>query len=206
MALFALISVYVLFTLTGAAGIAVCPGEGDRYEDFKCNHDFTHRVCAKLLDKSGSPLNWGAGNFWQITGQEDFQWDDQIRANGGDSWCICMWATARLIEAAGCDAVHIDCAATDVAYVESKYTDGGVDLAPANKCLQQKCGSGLQQASDATLPAIEAKRSIIGSGTIALTAMAALASVGTAFGVQRFFARQRPSPAADQAFPAEFAE
>ena len=27
------------------------------------------------------------GNFWQITGQEAFQWDDEIRANHGDSWC-----------------------------------------------------------------------------------------------------------------------
>jgi|688.fasta_scaffold362814_1 hypothetical protein len=26
--------------------IEVCPGESDRYGDFKCNHDNTHRVCA----------------------------------------------------------------------------------------------------------------------------------------------------------------
>ena len=30
--------------------VSVCPGEGDRYGDFKCNHDKTHRVCAQLLD------------------------------------------------------------------------------------------------------------------------------------------------------------
>ena len=30
--------------------IAVCPGEGLRYGDRKCNHDPTHRVCAQLLD------------------------------------------------------------------------------------------------------------------------------------------------------------
>ena len=32
-------------------GIKVCPGEGPRYGDFKCNHDGTHRVCAQLLDE-----------------------------------------------------------------------------------------------------------------------------------------------------------
>merc|ERR1711904_51499 len=120
--------------------IAVCPGESGRYGDHKCNHDGTHRVCAQLLDDSGSPLNWGSGNFWEITGQEAFQWDNQIRANNGDSWCICMWATARLIEAAGCDNVHLHCDSTDVTYVMDAYTDGGVDLAPAKSCLKQKCG------------------------------------------------------------------
>ena len=34
--------------------IAVCPGEGPRYGDFKCNHDRTHRVCAQLLDSTTS--------------------------------------------------------------------------------------------------------------------------------------------------------
>ena len=32
--------------------IEVCPGEGPRYGDFKCNHDGTHRVCAKLVDEN----------------------------------------------------------------------------------------------------------------------------------------------------------
>ena len=40
--------------------ISVCPGEGDRYGNFSCNNDYTHRVCAKLLDPSGQPLNWGS--------------------------------------------------------------------------------------------------------------------------------------------------
>ena len=26
------------------------------------------------------------------------RWDSQLRANSGDSWCICMWAFARMIE------------------------------------------------------------------------------------------------------------
>jgi len=50
-----------------------------------------------------------------------------------------MWATANLIKQAGCDNVHIDCGASDVSYVMQKYTDGGVDLAPAKTCITQKC-------------------------------------------------------------------
>eukprot|EP00931_Biecheleriopsis_adriatica_P026275 TRINITY_DN16001_c0_g1_i1.p1 TRINITY_DN16001_c0_g1~~TRINITY_DN16001_c0_g1_i1.p1 ORF type:complete len:184 (+),score=37.66 TRINITY_DN16001_c0_g1_i1:71-622(+) len=150
----------ILGLLSPAAGdIAVCPGEGARYEDFKCDHDSTHRVCAKLLDAEGSPLDWGSkGNFWQITGQTAFQWDDEIRANHGDSWCICMWATARLISAAGCENVHLDCAATDVKYVMKSYADGGVDLEPAKTCLQQKCPeqADFQRLSDASMPVVDA--------------------------------------------------
>jgi hypothetical protein len=55
-----------------------------------------------------------------------------------------MWATASLIHQVGCANVHIDCGATDVHFVENAYktkgTDGGVDLTPAHKCIQQKCG------------------------------------------------------------------
>merc|ERR1719162_1907286 len=128
-------------SFAAAGDVAVCPGEGDRYGDHKCNHDETHRVCAQLLDGSGQPLNWGKGDFWEITKQKAFQWDDDIRANGGDSWCICMWATAELIEAVGCDNVHLHCGSTDISYVLGKYTDFGTDLTPARECLQRKCGS-----------------------------------------------------------------
>lgn len=100
--------------------VEVCPGEGPRYGDFKCNHDGTHRVCAQLIDNtSHAPLKWGTGDFWDLTGQKAFQWSDRIVAppNPGDSWCICMWATASLIKQAGCDNVHLRCDSTDVAYV-----------------------------------------------------------------------------------------
>merc|ERR1719498_1287428 len=134
----ALLSV-LLSLLPVAAALDVCPGESARYGDHKCNHDDTHRVCATLLDDAGQPLNWGKGSFWEITGQTAWQWDDQIRANNGDSWCICMWATAELIDAAGCDNVHLHCSATDVPFVLNAYTDGGTDLDSAHKCLQRKC-------------------------------------------------------------------
>ncbi len=132
---------FARYAEASSSSIAACPGESARYGDHKCNHDATHRVCARLLDSDGSALSWGPkGDFWEITGQEAFKWDDQIRENGGDSWCICMWATARLVAEAGCENVHLSCGATDVSYVLSKYHDGGVDLEPARQCLEAKCG------------------------------------------------------------------
>ena len=120
-----------------------CPGEGPRYGDFKCNHDGTHRVCAQLVDQATSaPLAWGEGrDFWQLTNQKAWQWDRTIvnPPNAGDSWCICMWATASLIEQVGCDNVHLRCESTDVEYVLSSYHDGGHKLDAAHECLRKKC-------------------------------------------------------------------
>ena len=133
-------SVLALAAVQTAHGIGVCPGEGPRYGDYKCNHDGTHRVCAKLKDGSGGKVLWGDADFWHLTGQPD--WSSSVgsdSANPGGDWCICMWATASLISKVGCDNVHIDCSATDVDYVMSKYNDGGVDIAPAKACLIKKC-------------------------------------------------------------------
>ena len=46
---------------------------------------------------------WGDRDFWAITGQKKWQWDDKIvgEPNPGDSWCICMWAFANMIEEVG---------------------------------------------------------------------------------------------------------
>jgi len=123
-----------------AAGVSVCPGEGPRYGDYRCNHDHTHRVCAELKDNRGAKVSWGGTDFWTLTHQSD--WSSQVGSdsdNPGGDWCICMWATASLIQQVGCENVHIDCEATDVSYVMQSYTDGGTDLAPAKACLQQKC-------------------------------------------------------------------
>jgi hypothetical protein len=46
-----------------------------------------------------------------------------------------MWATANLIEEVGCENVHIDCEATDVAYVLENYKEKGVDLKQVHDCL-----------------------------------------------------------------------
>jgi len=125
--------------------ISVCPGEGPRYGDYKCIHDRTHRVCAKLVDDSNTcnELSWNenGASFWDITGQQQWNWKDRIcgTPNPGDSWCICMWATANLIKEVGCDNVHINCSATDVNHVMNSYKDGGWNLQEAKSCLQRKC-------------------------------------------------------------------
>jgi len=123
-----------------------CPGEGPRYGDFKCDHDRTHRVCAKLVDNSNGQckeLAWNEDqqSFWQITRQERWNWKSRIcyGPNPGDSWCICMWATENLIRKVGCDNVHINCAATDVPYLLRSERDGGWDLKIARECIQRKC-------------------------------------------------------------------
>ena len=85
--------------------ISTIKSAGPRYGDFKCIHDRTHRVCAKLVDNptSCNELSWNdnGASFWDITGQQPWNWKDKICSapNPGDSWCICMWATANLIRA-----------------------------------------------------------------------------------------------------------
>merc|ERR1711869_113966 len=90
------------------------------------NHDGTHRVCAQLLeDGGGQPLKW----------------DNSIRSkpNEGDSWCICMWAFARMIDRVGCENVHLHCDSTDVSFVLDRYHDGGHRLDAAHACLKKTC-------------------------------------------------------------------
>ena len=77
--------------------------EGPRYGDYKCIHDRTHRVCAQLVDDASScnELSWNEDgrSFWDITRQQRWNWKERVcnAPNPGDSWCICMWATANLI-------------------------------------------------------------------------------------------------------------
>ena len=134
---------------TGAQEVQICPGEGPRYGDYKCNHDGTHRVCAQLIEDKDTdpcqpPRKWGNQTFWQITGQEAHQWDHMIKGepNPGDSWCICMWAFAAMVETVGCDNVHFRCEATDVAFVLTHPNDRygmGRDLTSAHECIRAKC-------------------------------------------------------------------
>ena len=83
--------------------------------DRKCNHDRTHRVCAKLVDNKNGQckrLQWGTKNFWEITDQVKYDWSklicsdktrsgdpklDGLSADEREHWCICMWATEGLI-------------------------------------------------------------------------------------------------------------
>jgi len=147
--------------------IVACPGDDRPGVDGKytCNQDGTHRVCAKLVDKSGGTCTehmWGTKDFWQVTGQTGgkAEWMDRIcddsRENKGEHWCICMWATADLINDLGCDAVTINCAATSIEYIMSKdkYKDAGRELTKEKECLEQKCKDEFPQYfTDATAPA-----------------------------------------------------
>merc|ERR1711978_600472 len=127
--------------------VSVCPGEGSRYGDYKCIHDRTHRVCAKLVDNSDSScteVRWNMGtsrsvSFWDITGQQRWNWKQRIcgAPNPGDSWCICMWASANIVAEVGCDSVTINCAATDVDYVLNSRYDGGWNLENFKSCLRR---------------------------------------------------------------------
>jgi len=133
----------------------VKPCIGDDRRDFRCNWDYTHRVCAKLVDHTQGcrKLKWGTQDFWQITGQQRFEWSklicsDKTRSGrekpAGSHWCICMWATEELIAKVGCDNVHLDCAATDVNHVLNAYNDRSfrgrnTKLENAKCCLVKKC-------------------------------------------------------------------
>lgn len=80
-------------------------------------------------------------SFWDITGQQRWNWKQRICAapNPGDSWCICMWASANIVAEVGCENVEINCAATDVNYVLNSRSDGGWNLDNFKSCLRAKC-------------------------------------------------------------------
>lgn len=128
---------------------SVC--EGDTRGDRRCNHDSTHRVCAKIGNKDTS--------FFEFTGQPN--WCGTIGHYGGrygndercpvdkPTWCICKWATARWITGEGCnDSVEIDCAGTDICQTSQglffSYDDYNVNLKPAHECVEKKCAAQWQ--------------------------------------------------------------
>lgn len=137
----------VLFSLFVLASsieeeVEVCPG--DTRGDFKCNHDETHRVCAKLVDTSGgtcTPQLWGDKDFWELTNQTSVEWKDDVcnEPNPGEYWCICMWATAKLINQVGCDNITIKCDATSIKHIMQSTSDGNDNLDEEHACLRQKC-------------------------------------------------------------------
>ena len=152
----------ILFTLVvSTLGLNPCPGDtrGDR----RCNHDSTHRVCAKIGIERTS--------FWEFTGQNS--WCGTSGDYGGaygslprcppaqPTWCICKWATARWIAGEGCgDEVQFDCNATDVCDLKASYQDFNVDLQPAHKCIEKKCKRQWDSCTDKSVKAINIGRFI----------------------------------------------
>lgn len=128
---------------TPQGAMTVCAG--DLRGDQKCNHDSTHRVCAKIGDPGTS--------FWGHTGQSswcntDTYGDGRIGCPYPQkpTWCICKWATADWIKGEGCNShVEIDCSATDICSTSSglffSYQDYSTKLGPARDCIAQKCHS-----------------------------------------------------------------
>ena len=105
---------FLISNIESKISISTIKSAGPRYGDFKCIHDRTHRVCAKLVDNptSCNELSWNdnGASFWDITGQQRWNWKDTIcrPPNPGDSWCICMWATASLIKAVSYKAGYVN--------------------------------------------------------------------------------------------------
>jgi len=131
---------------------ALAPCLGDTRGDRRCNHDPTHRVCAKI----GVPDT----TFWQYTGQKSWcgtighyggEYGDQSRCPSEEpTWCICKWATAAWIKHNGCGAdVEFDCAATDVCNLRDSYDDFGEDLKPAHDCMMKKCAKEWNACTEA---------------------------------------------------------
>jgi hypothetical protein len=131
--------------------------QGDTRGDRKCNHDSTHRVCAKIGNSDTS--------FFEFTGQQNWcgtrgNYNLAYSPHGHDvrcplenpTWCICKWATARWIAGAGCDeGIELDCDASDICYTEAglffSYSDFDVNLSPAHDCARTKCSSQWQACS-----------------------------------------------------------
>jgi len=137
---------------------AACPGDtrGPVHE-VVCDHDATHRVCAKIGDPDTS--------FWEYTGQTNWCDQDLYSNRNGQAgtlscqpdrtWCICKWATARWIagvwttwnqQGSTCPpSIEINCAATDICVTHQglyfSYSDYGVQLGPAHHCVKQKCSA-----------------------------------------------------------------
>jgi hypothetical protein len=176
--------------------MTACPGSGG-----KCHANLVDRVCAKVLDGDGSPLNWGDKSFWDLTDSESTA--SAVKANGGDSDCISIWQLAQAIHKAGCDNVHISCEATDVQRTWSAWGELGVfdkyvaghplgEIAgePVQECFIKKCNPPNRMI-------IPALAEVEGSTEDSIVPFMGMAVVGAAIGaiVIRFVARRpRASP------------
>jgi len=123
-------SVSISSVLGADTGLSACPGEGARHADRLCSRN-EHRVCARVLAESGGPLTFEAGSLWTITGQQ------AINVTEGDSLCLSLGDVAAMVEAGGCEQVHIRCNATDLSFVSANATNA---TAVARTCLEEQCG------------------------------------------------------------------
>jgi hypothetical protein len=125
--------IFLACTFSTLQALKQC-GVDDRNGAGTCDFDDTHRVCAQILSTDGTDHD-----FWDITGQSAFKDDWVDRMDGGDGWCICKWATASYILAAGCPEGFFDCDATDVTNLCDSYDDFDTALKPAQECIMKLC-------------------------------------------------------------------
>lgn len=115
------------YALTGYARTGKC--ENHR------NDRGSHHVCLDLQLKDGS-------NFCKRTRQPNWC-DEKHECHGADgdcsidTWCVCQWAFADVVNKVGCANVDIDCDATSMRARESY--ENKPEYAEALKCLQKKC-------------------------------------------------------------------
>ena len=144
-----------LISMAGAVETPQAPQSkclGDTRGDSRCNHDPTHRVCAKIGDPDTS--------FWEFTHQS--KWCGKSLYGRGliacpesePTWCICKWATAHWIQGETCnERINIDCDATDICATDQglyfSYKDFDVNLHPARECVMQKCPDIWEQCDQA---------------------------------------------------------
>lgn len=124
----------------------------------------SHHICIDLSSTTG-------GNFCKVTGQPDWcssymQCDgynkneneaaEDSQNNGGQcqvqNWCVCQWAFASYVEAAGgCDAIQdVACESINAeavkAYIKAK--NSAPKYAAALDCLVERCGINLSLFDD----------------------------------------------------------
>lgn len=131
----------VLVMFSAVLSLKPCPG--DTRGDQKCNHDSTHRVCAKIGDKDTSFFRFTHQDPWCNTKgsyRGPHGTDPRCPTGSEPTWCICKWATSRWIAGEGCNkSVEFDCEATDVCDLKATYSDFDVLLKPAHDCMKIKC-------------------------------------------------------------------
>ena len=128
----------ILSAATSVYGLDQCWGMTPINGDNRCNYDDSHVVCAQLLHKS---WNYQGDSFYEILDQrnsEDYV-TREMQDNGGNSYCIDMWALAEVINRVGCDNAHIVCSATNEGHALNLYAQTGDFGFKAFHCLQAMC-------------------------------------------------------------------
>ena len=101
----------------------------------------SHHVCIDLSSVTG-------GNFCAVTGQPNWC-DDDMACQGYDGhlcpvehWCVCQWAFASYVEAAGgCDKIQeVVCESVNMNAKDAYESSSSPSHQAALACLKEKCG------------------------------------------------------------------